>query len=95
MAGSNGEPPLVGIIAEGIKGKIYLSPDIAHESINSNIKLSWRPESRLPENPRDLKTSKYGLSAFCDLFATRQIASLINFSDLIGELIEKNAMPCG
>ena len=41
----------------------------------------------LPNNPRDFKTPNYGLTKFCDLYTSRQLAMLNTFSDLVSEAI--------
>ena len=73
------------VVAEGQRGRIYLSPTAEQESIAQHAKPTWRPETLLPINPRDLRTPGYGLTKFGDLFTARQLVALTTFSDLVQE----------
>jgi putative DNA methylase len=79
---------LMAIVAEGERGRVYLSPTQEHEAAAHKAKPNWRPEVDLPNNPRDFKTPNYGLTTYADLFTPRQLVSLATFSDLAGEVIE-------
>ena len=76
---------LMAVVAEGQRGRIYLSPTAEQESIAQHAKPTWRPETLLPINPRDFKTPGYGLTKFGDLFTARQLVALTTFSDLVQE----------
>jgi len=80
---------LMAIIAEGTRGRIYLSPTEEHIVIAQSARPEWSPEMGLPNNPRDFKTPNYGLTKFGDLFTPRQLVALTTFSDLVAEAIEK------
>lgn len=80
---------LMAIVAEGARGRIYLSPDTEQASIAESAQAEWRPEVPLPVNPRDFKTPNYGLTTFGDLFTERQLVALTTFSDLVGEARER------
>ncbi len=80
---------LLAIVAEGSKGRIYLSPNADHEAMAKGAKPTWKPENDLPINPRDFKTPNYGMKTFSDLFTSRQLVALTTFSDLISEAREK------
>ena len=80
---------LMAIVAEGTRGRVYLSPTIEHETIATSVKPAWRPDLKLPNNPRDFKTPNYGLMTFGELFTPRQIVALTTFSDLVGEARER------
>jgi putative DNA methylase len=80
---------LMAIVAEGPRGRVYLSPNIEHSTISRSCEPSWRPDGVLPDNPRDFKTPNYGLKTFGDLFTSRQLVALTTFSDLVGEAIAK------
>jgi putative DNA methylase len=77
---------LMAIVAEGERGRIYLSPNSEMEAIALGAQPSWTPETALPVNPRDFKTPNYGLETFGDLFTKRQLLALNTFSDLIVEV---------
>ncbi len=76
---------LMAIVAEGSKGRIYLSPSDEQLSIALQAQPMWSPEMELPNNPRDFKTPNYGLTQFSDLFTPRQLVALTTFSDLVQE----------
>jgi putative DNA methylase len=76
---------LMAIVAEGQRGRLYLSPTPEMERIALTAEPEWRPENALPVNPRDFKTPNYGLTTFADLFTPRQLVALTTFSDLVRE----------
>jgi putative DNA methylase len=80
---------LMAIVAEGERGRVYLSPTEEHEEIARRAKPVWKPDMALPDNPRDFKTPNYGLTTFGDLFTPRQLVALNTFSDLVLEAREK------
>ena len=80
---------LMAVVAEGERGRAYLSPTPEHEEAARGASPEWRPESPLPDNPRDFKTPNYGLTTFGDLFTPRQLVALTTFSDLVGEAVER------
>jgi putative DNA methylase len=77
------------IVAEGNKGRIYLSPNEEHEKIAVSAQPEWKPEADLPHNTRDFKTPNYGMRTFGDLFTSRQLVALTTFCDLVKEVREK------
>ena len=74
---------LMAVVAEGDRGRVYLSPTAEHEAIAREAPATWRPDTPLPDNPRDFKTPNYGLVTFADLFTPRQLVALTTFSDLV------------
>ncbi|TVM14044.1 hypothetical protein DPQ33_17925 [Oceanidesulfovibrio indonesiensis] len=80
---------LMAVVAEGDRGRIYLSPTSEMERIAHSAEPSWKPEAKLPDNPRDFKTPNYGLTTFGDLFTPRQLVALNTFSDLVQEARER------
>lgn len=80
---------LMAIVAEGARGRIYLSPTADQVAIAESAKPEWSPEMDLPNNPRDFKTPNYGLTKFGDLFTPRQLVALNTFSDLVPEAIAR------
>jgi putative DNA methylase len=59
---------LMGIVAEGTRGRVYLPPTQDQLIAAAQAKPDWIPELKLPDNPRDFKTPNYGLLTFGDLF---------------------------
>ena len=80
---------LMAIVAEGKRGRVYLPPTEEHEAIAAEAEPNWRPDTPLPNNPRDFKTPNYGMTTYADLFTPRQLVALTTFSDLVGEARDK------
>ena len=80
---------LMAIVAEGARGRVYLSPSEDQVAIAAQAKPTWKPTIQLPDNPRDFKTPNYGLTTYGDLFTPRQLVALTTFSDLVQEAIAK------
>jgi len=97
MAGRIGQR-LMAIVAEGARGRVYLEPTAEHEEIAGQAQPEWRPETSLPDDPRNFWTLNYGLGKFGDLFTPRQLVALTTFSDLVQEAISgvhKDALEIG
>jgi putative DNA methylase len=80
---------LMAIVAEGQRGRIYLSPEDDHEAISATAEPEWAPEGELPDDPRNFWTVQYGLRTFASLFTPRQLVALTTFSDLVGHARSK------
>lgn len=80
---------LMAIVAEGARGRVYLTPTSEHEAIALQAKPAWKPEVAMPENPRWFSPPLYGLTTYGDLFTHRQLVALTTFSDLVPEAIAK------
>ena len=80
---------LMAIVAEGDRRRLYISPIRDHETLIVEAQPQWKPETSLPDDPRNFWTVQYGLTAFSDLFTDRQLVALTTFSDLVGEARER------
>jgi putative DNA methylase len=80
---------LMAIVAEGDRGRVYLSPMPEHEAAAREAKPEWKPEVAMPENPRWFSPPLYGLKTYGDLFTPRQLVALTAFSELVGEACER------
>jgi putative DNA methylase len=90
---------LMAIVAEGDRGRIYLSPtDAEEETARSAAKIAAVDEARktflsISTPTRAMITggvcSAYGLATYGDLFTPRQLVALTTFSDLVGEAMER------
>jgi putative DNA methylase len=80
---------LMAVVAEGRRGRVYLSPLDDIVKIAEMAKPNWKPNQPMPVNPRDFKTPNYGMSSFGDLFTPRQLVSLDTFCDLVQEISKK------
>jgi putative DNA methylase len=86
QAGQLGER-LMAIVAEGSRGKVFLSPSEHQEQVARSALPEWRPDLKIAENPRDIRCQLYGLMTYADLFTPRQLLALTGLSDLIGEAL--------
>lgn len=77
---------LMAIVAEGQRGRVYLSPEPNHEQCAfqaDDEKVRGPIHSPLADDPRNLWCLQYGLSHFDRLFTSRQLVALSAFSDAI------------
>lgn len=79
---------LMAIVAEGARGRVYLSPTADHIAAACQVQSEWRPETPLHGKCR-VNVSNYGLDVYGDLFTPRQLAALTTFSDLVQEAIAR------
>ena len=79
---------LMAIVAEGDRGRVYLSPTQMQEAIARDGTPIWKPDLDLAGKCR-VNVSLYGLDTFADLFTDRQLVALNTFSDLVGEARER------
>ena len=89
---------LMAIVAEGNKGRVYLSPTKEMFEIAVSAKPGWKPEHSLPTNPRDFKTPNYGMGSFGDLFTDRQLKALNTFSEIVSDVelrVKSDALASG
>ncbi|NRP75164.1 hypothetical protein ILFOPFJJ_06087 [Ensifer psoraleae] len=96
-AGEMGQA-LIAIVAEGNRSRAYVAPTEMHEQLALSAKPVWRPETNLPNDPRNFWTVDYGLTTFGDLFTKRQLVALNTFSDLLHQVraqIEADAAKAG
>jgi len=80
---------LMAIVAEGDRGRVYLAPTPEHEAAAREAQPAWKPETPLPDDPRNFWTVQYGLTTFGDLFTSRQLVALTTFSDLVAEAMDR------
>lgn len=80
---------LMAVVAEGKRGRVYLSPTKEMEDLALQASPSWSPELEINYHPRDMKTQIYGLTKYGDLFTPRQLVAMTTLSDLVGEAIAK------
>ena len=80
---------LMAIVAEGERGRVYLSPVPEHAAAFAKVCVEWKPDVTMPENPRWFSPPLYGLKTYGDLFTPRQLKALSTFADLVGEAMER------
>ena len=81
---------LMAIVAEGERGRIYLSPPKKHEKIAKSANPDWTPEIEMNRDNTNLVSGRgYGFFTWADLFTQRQLTALSTFSNLMSEVREK------
>jgi len=80
---------LMAIVADGDRGRVYLAPTPEMEAIALTAQPEWRPETALPDDPRNFWTVQYGLTTYGHLFTPRQLVALTTFSDLVQEVRDR------
>ena len=80
---------LMAIVAEGVRGRVYLQPTSEAEVSAATVEAAWKPELLMPVNPRWFSPPLYGLTTFGDLFTRRQLMACATFSELVEEVREK------
>jgi putative DNA methylase len=80
---------LMAIVAEGLNGRIYISPNSEHELAAQVVKPDDYPNGTMPDNPRWFSPPAFGMKNFSDLFTPRQLTALTTFSDLVREAQKK------
>lgn len=90
---------LMAIVAEGSRGRVYLSPNDEQELIASSAQPEWKPETPCRGTfASNAQGRIYGFKMFGDYFTSRQLVSLNTFSGLVQEAIievRKNAISAG
>src|SRR6266496_4340405 len=78
---------LIGVVADGDRGRVYLSPNVDHERVALSAKPTWAPDQEISYDPHSGATYcvLYGLTRFSELFTDRQLMALTTFSDMVQE----------
>ena len=80
---------LMAIVAQGVRGRVYLSPTPEMEAIALSAKPRDVPETNLPVKALGFRVQEYGMTKWRDLFTDRQLVALTTFSDLVQEARER------
>ena len=84
------EQRLMAVVAEGKKGRVYLSPNDAMQVLAESAKPTWKPDTPCRGTfASNALGRRYGFNVFGDYFTPRQLVALNTFSDLVGEAREK------
>ena len=76
---------LMAIVAEGKRGRVYLSPSVQMEQIALAAKPTWKPDCEMPKKHRNFQPPVYGMNVLGDLFTPRQLVALTTYCELVGE----------
>ena len=89
---------LMAVVAEGIRGRVYLSATDEIENIARQARPLWKPEVEICHWPGRTNVVEYGMTQFGDLFTLRQLVALTTFSDLVQEVrkrVKRDAIAAG
>lgn len=81
---------LMAVVAQGRRGRVYISPTAEMERTASEAKPQWSPSGNVPARLTGGTCVPYGLETWGELFTARQLVGLTTFSDLLIEA-EKSA----
>jgi putative DNA methylase len=84
MAGRMGAR-MMAIVAEGERGRVYLTPTDEMETVARQAKPEWSPDVVISGSTQYLGVKPYGMDKFSKLFGARQLVALTTFSDLVRE----------
>ncbi len=75
---------LMTIVAEGTRGRVYLTPTKEQEAIALRVQPEWKPETPCRGTfASNAQGRIYGFKVFGDYFTSRQLIALTTFSDLV------------
>ncbi len=80
---------LMAIVAEGQRGRVYLSPSSLQADIAESAQPHWKPSGDIATRMTGGNCTPYGLTSWGDLFTPRQLVALTTFSDLVQEARSK------
>ncbi len=80
---------LVAIVAEGERGRVYLSPVPELEAEAKNATPDWKPDVEFFQHALGFRIGNYGMTRWSDLFTPRQLVALDVFSNLVMESVER------
>jgi len=80
---------LMAVVAEGDRGRIYLSPTYAMEAVAQSAKPEWKPDVEFSQQALGFRVGNYGMTKWSDIFTPRQLVALTTFSDLVQEVRER------
>lgn len=89
---------LLAIVAEGVRGRVYLPPTPEQEQIVSQAKPEWKPDVEFFQQALGFRIGNYGMTKWSDLFTDRQLVGLTTFSELVSEAcshIRRDALSAG
>ena len=89
---------LIAVVAEGHRGRLYVSPSDAQIRASRVDRPDEVPDSKIGYYPRDIKTQIYGMTRWSDLFTNRQLTALTTLTALIADAkaqVLRDAMDSG
>ena len=89
---------LMAIVAQGTRGRVYLSPTAAHEAAAVCAKPEQVVDTDLPAKALGFSVQGYGMLQWRDLYTPRQLTALTAVSDLVTaakQRVRRDAMASG
>ena len=89
---------MMAIVAEGERGRVYLSPTESMEAVARQAKPEWKPDVEFFQQALGFRVGNYGMTTWSDLFTGRQLVALTTLSDLVQkahEQVKRNAIKAG
>jgi putative DNA methylase len=80
---------MMAMVADGDRGRVYLSPTEAMEAVAQQAKPDWKPDVVISGSTQYLGVKPYGMEQFSQLFTSRQLVALTTLSDLVQEARER------
>ncbi len=80
---------LIAVVAEGLHGRLYISPTAEHTKAAEVSRPEGLPEAELPEQALGFRVQNYGIKRWIDLFTNRQLVAMTTLSDLVAEVREQ------
>lgn len=80
---------LMAVIAEGKRGRLYISPTPTHRSAAVVPRPEDVPRGEIFDWPGRINVYRYGMTEWSDLFTSRQLVALTTLSDLVLEARER------
>jgi putative DNA methylase len=80
---------LVAIVAEGARGRHYLTASERHEQAADIPRPDGAPATALPEQALGFRVQGYGMTHHVDLFTPRQLTLLLSMASLVDEARER------
>lgn len=81
---------LMAIVAEGEKGRVFLSPTEDVEKVDQKALPEWKPDLLVTTPCHDIdRLPMYGMFTWGDAFTSRQLVAMTTFCDLISEIQNK------
>ena len=84
-AGNMGET-MTGVVAEGDRKRIFMSPTPEIKKIVSRAAAPWKPQQRMPTTAYLVSGRGYGITHWHQLFTERQLTALATFSDTLADV---------
>jgi putative DNA methylase len=80
---------LMAIVAEGSRGRLYLSPIEQMETVARSAKPTGEPSGTMVDDARAFTPGLYGLTDWSHLFTARQLIAMSTFSELVHQVRER------